>query len=167
MAYGLIGSGDRHPSTEAEVIPITLDLIDASSVPLQSLVALRKRERSERRGEDYSKLRHNYADMVQNQVAMLGAACDQFERDELTRQFRARMKTDLNHLRNELGGNKIDLVLKPVVVATLFSGRLVSERGASWPCSSCDRCCRGGWFGSYGHREEDNRLLRRRAQVQS
>ncbi len=121
MAYGLIGSGDKRPGTEAEVVPITLDLIDASSIPIENLIGLRRREQSERRGRDYTQLRHSYADMVQAQVAALGAACDQFERDELNRQFRFRMETDLRDLRQALGGNRIDLLLKPVVVATLVA----------------------------------------------
>jgi hypothetical protein len=120
-AHGLIGSGDKRPSAEVEVIPITLDLIDASSIPLKNLIALRRREQSERGGTDYTKLRDNYADIVQGQVAALGAACDQFECDELNRQFRSRMETYLKDLRHELGGNRIDLVLKPVVVATLVT----------------------------------------------
>ena len=122
MAYGLIGSGDKRAGTEAEVVPITLDVIDASSIPLESLIALRRREQSERRGKDYTQLRHNYADMVQAHVAALGAACDEFERDELNRQFRFRMETDLKELREALGANRIDLVLKPVVVAMLVTG---------------------------------------------
>ncbi|MBE7184322.1 MAG: hypothetical protein INR68_07945 [Methylobacterium mesophilicum] len=122
MAYGLIGSAERRQASEAEVVPITLDLIDASSVPIENLIALRRREQSERRGGDYTKLRHAYADTVQAQVTALGAACDQFERDELNRQFRAKMAVDLKDLRRELGGGRVDLVLKPVVVATLVTG---------------------------------------------
>lgn len=122
MAYGLIGNGGQRPASEAEVVPITLDLIDASSVPINKLIQLRKREQSERLGSDFTKLRHRYADMVQAHVAALGAALDQIERDELNRQFRFSMKTDLNDLRRELGGNASDLLLKPVVVASLVTG---------------------------------------------
>ena len=122
MAYGLIGSGGRRPGTEAEVIPITLDLIDASSIPLQNLIALRQREERERRGSDYTRMRHNYADKVQAQVAALGQTHDQFDRDELNRQFRSTMETDLKDLRREVGGEKLDLVFKPVVVATIVAG---------------------------------------------
>lgn len=121
MAYGLIGSGDKRPGTEADVIPITLDLIDASSIPLENLIKLRRREQSERRGKDYTRLRHNYADMVQAQIAALSAASDQFERDELSRQFRFRMETDLRDLREALGGSRLDVVLKPILVATLVT----------------------------------------------
>jgi hypothetical protein len=121
MAYGMIGSGEQQPGNEAEVVPITLDLIDASSVPLEHLIALRRREQSERNGSDYTKLRHSYADKVQEHIAQLGAALDAFERDELTRQFRARMRSDLQDLRKELGCEKVDLVLKPVVIASVVA----------------------------------------------
>ncbi|TNC46255.1 hypothetical protein FHG66_19120 [Rubellimicrobium rubrum] len=125
MAYGLIGSGSQRPGTEADVVPITLNLIDASSIPIENLIALRRREQRERRGSDYTKMRHNYADMVQAQITMLGQAADQFERDELNRQFRARMAADLKDLRRELGSGRTDLVLKPVIVTTIVAGASV------------------------------------------
>lgn len=117
MAYGLIGSGDKRPGMETDVIPIALDLIDASSIPLANLVKLRKREQSERNGADYTKLRHNYANLFQSQIKALSEASDQFERDELIRQFRSDMEFDLKDLRRELGLNKISFYLKPAVLA--------------------------------------------------
>lgn len=117
MAYGMIGSDDQRPGTTAEVVPITRDLIDATSIPLENLIAFRRREDSERRGGDYRKLRHNYADTVQAHMRALDGAVDQFDRDEINRVFRERMGEDLRDLRSELGGSKVDLVLKPVVIA--------------------------------------------------
>jgi hypothetical protein len=111
---------------------ITLDIIDASSIPLENFIALRKREQSERRGSDYTKLRHAYADMVQEQIIALGAAVDQFERDELTRQFRFRMEADLKDLRRELRGNLADIALKPVIVTPVVAGgALLGGAGAA------------------------------------
>lgn len=118
MAYGMIGSGDQRPGTITEVVPTTLELIDASSIPLENLIAFRKREASERRGGDYRKLRHSYADTMQAHMKALDAAIDQRDRDEIHRVFRAKMDQDLRELRRELGGNRIDLVLKPVVIAS-------------------------------------------------
>ena len=69
MAYGMIGSAGQRPGNEAEVVPITLDLIDATSVPIENLIALRRREQSEGRGSDYTKLRHAYADKVQTRAS--------------------------------------------------------------------------------------------------
>lgn len=130
MAYGMIGSGPSEPQAEGEVVPITLDLIDASSIPLENLIAFREREKRERRGHDYTALRHAYADGVQEHVAKLGSVADEYERKELNRQFRDRMQADLQNLRDELGGNRIGLALKPVVVATFVTaGALMTGVG--------------------------------------
>lgn len=117
MAYGMIGSSGQRPGTTAEVVPITLDLIDAGSIPIENLIAFRKREAKERRGDDYRKLRHTYADRVQAHIRALDGAIDQFDRDEINRIFREKMAEDLRDLRSELGGNSIEFVLKPVVIA--------------------------------------------------
>lgn len=121
MAYGMIGSGDRRPGQESEVVPITLDLIDASSIPIERLIALRKREAKEARGRDYQRMRHSYADMVQAHAVDLGQALDQFERDEMNRQFRDRMKTELKDLQEALRFNFMDFALKPVVATTIVA----------------------------------------------
>ena len=77
MAYGMIGTGNQRAGNVSDVVPVTLDLIDATSIPLDSLIAFRRREATERRGRDYTRLRHAYADMVQEQIKALGAALDQ------------------------------------------------------------------------------------------
>lgn len=122
MAYGMIGTGNQRAGNVSDVVPVTLDLIDATSIPLDSLIAFRKREASERRGRDYTRLRHAYADMVQEQIKALSAALDQTERDRLTAEFRYRMETDLSDLRRELRGNLGQLVVTPVVVAAVATG---------------------------------------------
>lgn len=114
MAYGMIGSSNQRPGTVAEVVPITLDLIDATSIPLKNLIEFRKREDSERRGGDYRKLRHSYADTVQAHMRALDGVVDQFDRDEINRVFRNKMEEDVRMLRSELGGSKIDLILNPL-----------------------------------------------------
>lgn len=130
MAYGMIESGEQRPGTTAEVAPITLDLINATSIPIKYLVAFRKREESERRGGDYRKLRHRYADTVQHHMRALDYAIDQFERDEINRVFRDTIQDDFRDLRSELGGNRIDLVLKPVVVAGIATCGAATAAGA-------------------------------------
>ncbi|KAB2686791.1 hypothetical protein [Brucella pseudogrignonensis] len=122
MAYGMIGTGAQRPGIIAEVVPITLDIIDASSIPMQSLIDFRKREVRERNGRDYQRMRHNYADMVQQQASALSGAVDQRERDEMNRQFRFNMENELQDLRELLGRNVLDFVLKPVVVAAVVTG---------------------------------------------
>ena len=122
MAYGMIGDGEARQSAETEVVPITLDIIDTSSISLNNLVRFRKREQSQRRGSDYTRLRHSYADAVQAQISALSAAEDEFERDELNRQFKADMASDLNDLRRELGGSKLELVSRPIIIAAAVTG---------------------------------------------
>lgn len=122
IAYGMIGSGGRRPGNVGEVVPITLDLIDAAMIPMERLIELRRRESSERRGGDYKAMRHAYADAVQAQAVALGEAVDQFERDELNRQFRDRMRRDLRELGDALGEGRLDLIMKPVVTATVVTG---------------------------------------------
>jgi hypothetical protein len=127
MAYGMIGSGEGQPSSEQDVVPVTLDLVDASRLPMENLIAFRAREASERRGGDYTKLRHAYADRVQTQVAALRGESDPFQRRELERQFRNDMSQDLKDLREALTGNRLDLVLKPVIVPSVVgAGALAS-----------------------------------------
>jgi hypothetical protein len=122
MAYGMIGTDEQRPASERDVIPVTLDLVDATSIPLEKLIEFRRREQRERRGSDYTKLRQSYADAVQAHVTALGEAADQFQRDELNREFRERMKIDLKDLRDELGTGRFDFVLKPVVMTAVVTG---------------------------------------------
>ncbi|MGO7979588.1 hypothetical protein ACC691_16940 [Rhizobium johnstonii] len=122
MAYGMIGTGDQRAGNVTDVVPVTLDLIDAGSIPIENLIAFRRREAKERNGRDFTKLRHAYADMVQKQIEDLGKALDQTERDRLTKEFRSRMEMDLVDLRRELRGNLTPMVLTPVVVATVAAG---------------------------------------------
>jgi len=136
MAYGMIRSGDKpRPGTPADVVPITLDLIDAPRIPIENLIALRKREAADRRGRDYSRMRHAYSDMVQAHIAALGAAPNERERDEMNRQFRDRMAYDLKDLREALGGSRIDFALKPVIVATLVTGGALAH-GVDFPVAA-------------------------------
>jgi hypothetical protein len=130
MAYGMIGSGNQRPGTTGEVVPITLDLIDAASIPIENLIAFRKREAKERRGRDYRNLRHHYADTVQAHMHALDGVHNQFDRDEINRVFRDKMAEDLRHLRSELGGNKIELIMKPVVIAAAATAGTAATMGA-------------------------------------
>lgn len=133
MAYGMVGAGGGRPASDAEVVPITLDLIDTTTIPLQRLLDLRSREAKERGGSDYTKLRHAYSDRIQNQVTALSAARTSSDYQEINRQFREDMASDLKDLRKELGANKSDLFLKPVVVATVAAAAsvLIDHSGAA------------------------------------
>jgi hypothetical protein len=121
LAFGLIADRNPQLSPESEVVPITLDLIDAKDIPLEKLIDFRHREATEQRGGDYTKLRHRYADVVQKHVEAIKAVATTFERHELNRQFKDDMERDLAELREELRVEKIQLILKPVVVATVLA----------------------------------------------
>ncbi len=127
MAYGMIGTGDQRDGLVSDVVPVTLDVINASSIPLENLIEFRRREAIERNGRDYTNLRHAYADIVQQQIKALGGALDQTERDRLNDEFRYRMETDLADLRRELRGNWGQLLVTPVVVAAVgTAGSMIS-----------------------------------------
>lgn len=119
MAYGMVGAGGGRPTSASEVVPITLEIIDASSVPMERLLDLRRREKKERRGSDYTKLRHSYSERIQHQVNELKKARTATEFREINRTFKHDMDADLKALRGELGAAKTDLFLKPVVVAAV------------------------------------------------
>jgi hypothetical protein len=121
LAYGLIADSNSQLSPETEVVPITLDLIDAASIPMETLIDFRTREAAERQGGDYIEMRHRYADAVQKHVDDIKGVATAFERNELNRQFADAMAHDLKDLRNALRVGKTELVLKPVVVATVVA----------------------------------------------
>jgi len=133
MAYGMVGAGGGRPASASDVVPVTLDLIDASAIPMQQLLDLREREAKERNGSDYTKLRHAYSDRIQTQIKALSATKTVYHFKELNRQFRADMEIDLKDLRKELGANKSDLFLKPAVVASVAAAAslLIDHSGAS------------------------------------
>jgi hypothetical protein len=133
MAYGMVGAGGGRLASDAEVVPITLDLIDASAIPLRRLLDLRKREAKERGGSDYTKFRHAYSDRIQSQITALSSARTLNDYQEINRKFREDMEIDLKDLRKDLGANKSDLFLKPVVVATVAAAAsmLIDHSGAS------------------------------------
>jgi hypothetical protein len=131
LAYGLIADSKSPPSPETEVAQITLDLIDASSIPMATLIDFRNREAKERRGGDYAEMRHRYADAVQKQVDAIKSIANAFERTELNRQFGDSMSLDLKDLRAALRVGKAELILKPVVVATVVAAGTVLAGGVA------------------------------------
>lgn len=133
LAYGMVGAGGGRPATAADVVPITLDIVDASSVPLENVIRMRQREKKEGRGGDYAKMRHAYSDRIQKQVKELSSAKTAADYRELNRTFRDDMEADLKNLRDELGAAKSDLFLKPVVIAAVAAAGsfLVDHTGVS------------------------------------
>lgn len=119
LAYGFVGDGDAPVGSPTEVVPLTLELIDTSTVPIEALVHFRQREERERDGYQLRALRHNYADRVSKHVAELRDASDAQAARELNRAFRSDMRDDLRHLRDEIGAAKFSIVARPVAVAVV------------------------------------------------
>lgn len=119
LAYGLIGDRDEPVLAQSHVVPLTLELIDANSISLEKLIDFRRREAQERRGGDYSALRHAYADAVQGHVAKLRNVQSVNHRDQLNDEFQDEMARYLNELKRAIGLVKAEMVLKPVVVSAV------------------------------------------------
>ncbi|WP_354327062.1 hypothetical protein [Porphyrobacter sp. MBR-155] len=117
LAYGLIGDRDEPVLAQSHVVPITLELIDASAISLEKLIDFRRREERERRGGDYKAWRHAYADAVQSHVARLRSVQSDNQRDQINDEFRDDMARHLSELKRAIGIAKTEMVLKPVVVS--------------------------------------------------
>lgn len=135
LAYSLIADSGANPTTDTEVVPMTLDLIDATSLPLDRLIDFRRREDKEQRGGDYAAMRHRYADAVQKHVDAIKGIASQNQRAELNRQFGDEMARDLKDLRSALGVNRTEIFLKPVVVATVVGAGTVLTGGLAGPAA--------------------------------
>lgn len=128
LAFGLLADRQQR-SPDTQVVPMTLELIDFSSISLERLVDFRRREATEAKGSDYRDMRHAYADAVQAHAEALKAAGNQAQRDVLNAEFREDMAKSLKDLKVALGENKLGLVLKPVVVATVVGAGLAFVAG--------------------------------------
>lgn len=109
------------PGEEA-LVPITLNIIDAPSIDIRTLIAFRRREQKES-GHTLRNLRHRYVDGLEKYVKNLthtkGRASDV---DEIKRQFQDDMEIDLENLKQELGFAKRDaLFSKEILVTSLAS----------------------------------------------
>jgi hypothetical protein len=128
LAFGLLAD-QQQASADTQVVPMTLELIDFSAIPMDRLIDFRRREATERRGSDYRDMRHAYGDTVQKHADALKRARNQAQRDALNKAFREDMEKSLKDLKSALGDNKLGLVLKPVVVATLVGAGLALAAG--------------------------------------
>jgi hypothetical protein len=105
---------------EEQLVPITLEILNAQSLDLPTLIQFRERERNES-GHAIRDLRHRYVDGLEKYVTRLttmkGNASDT---EEIKRQFADDMKIDLAQLKEELRFSKREaLFSKDVIVAAL------------------------------------------------
>ncbi|MEY9699471.1 hypothetical protein ABIE71_002214 [Bradyrhizobium diazoefficiens] len=102
------------------IIPLTLKLIDATSLPLDSLIKFREREEKESGGHTLRKLRHTYLQRIEDHVNALQKLTRPADRAELDRTFETDMADDLRRLEGELGSEKRGLAYsKEIIVSAL------------------------------------------------
>ena len=115
---------DDKPPIEADyerVVPLTLSVIEASDLPLRTLIDFRKREEKSG-GHAIRDLRHRYVDRIENHVKAVKAVKSASDARELELQFEVEMKDDLRHLRDELGMARTGALLSKDVVVTVVAG---------------------------------------------
>jgi hypothetical protein len=116
-------SGDQQQAgknSEETLVPITLNIINATSIDTRKLIAFREREEKES-GHSLRDLRHRYIDCLEKYVLKLtttvGNASDA---DEIKRQFDDDMRIDLANLKREIGFAKREALLsKEILIAAL------------------------------------------------
>ena len=121
LAYGLVADRDPQMAAQTAVVPLTLSLIDASSISIERLIDFRRREQSERRGGDYRTLRHRYADAVVRHVEATRMVESRNELRQLRREFEDDMRGDLRDLRDALGVGRLDAITSPVIVTAVVA----------------------------------------------
>jgi hypothetical protein len=133
LAYGLIGDRDEPVLAHSHVVPLTLELIDATAIPLEKLVEFRTREAKEQRGGDYKAWRHAYANAVQRHISELRDLESKNHRVELSREFQDDMARHLKELKRAVGWGKAEIALSPVVLGTVVgaAGFLTTENIAA------------------------------------
>jgi len=125
LAYATIANAPKvagdaeHPM---QVVPLTLKGIAPDRIPIDRLIAFRKREARES-GNDYRTLRHNYHAAIEGHLEQIrGHVPGSPDRVELDRAFEADMEDDLRDLKRELGFARRDVWLSKEVVTLAIAG---------------------------------------------
>jgi hypothetical protein len=121
-------------SVEAEdqLVPITLDLIDFSSIELSKLIAFRDKENG-KDGLQYRELRYRYIDGLEKYVRQLTTAKGKAsDLEQINDNFKNDMKIDLQNLESELRSAKRDVAFsKDVMVTALAAAGTVAAAAFS------------------------------------
>jgi hypothetical protein len=132
MAFGLTPERAAYdPATQATLV--TLDIVDESTISLTEAIEFRERERNEGDGSATRRLRHRYADSVAAHLVELKQLPTQRLRDDKVESFRADMEDDLKEMADALRRNRIELVLKPVIVSTIVASIAAVAGAATVP----------------------------------
>jgi hypothetical protein len=113
----------------AQLVPISLKVIDTSRLDMTTLIRLRERELRES-GHTLRDLRHRYVDGLENYVSKLtNERTTKRDAKEIQRQFADDMKSDLKDLRAELGFAGREAFLSKEVLVTAITA---VGTAASW-----------------------------------
>ncbi len=125
-----VGNTDRQDHLES-VIPLTLSVVKTDEIPLNRLIALRKREMRSG-GNELRDLRHRYVKRISEHIKLLEIQQTTGDVKELNRQFKDDMKEDLRILKQELGfAGRESLSSKEIVVTAVgaFSAAVLVKYG--------------------------------------
>jgi hypothetical protein len=102
------------------LISISLEVVDARTIPLKKLVELRKRE-SKEHSSDYGALRRRYHEALRKHVERIGKEAKTIgDVRELESQFKTEIDQDVRDLKNELGvAAKKTLFSKEIAMSAL------------------------------------------------
>jgi hypothetical protein len=119
----------KKPDAHAQLVPISLNVIDAGAIDLGALIKLRKREEKES-SSSLRDLRHRYLDGLEGYVARLAdTTTTKADAKEIQRQFADDMKRDLKDLKTELGFARTDVFTSNKFIAIVVTG---VGTAASW-----------------------------------
>ena len=117
------------------VVPVTLRIIEADTVPLSELIAFRKRE-ARSGGDDLRRLRQRYRARMEDQIEAFTGVTLASDRRELQRTFEIEMRDDLADLKAELRLSRREAMSSKEVIflglATLTAG-IASAKGLHIP----------------------------------
>jgi hypothetical protein len=131
---GLIGNDPAAPKirkadAHGQLVPISLKVIDASTVGIETLITLREREAKES-SHSLRDLRHSYVESLENYVTRLvGEKTTKSDAENIKREFQEDMERDLRRLRRELGFAGKEALFSKEMFATVLT---TVGTAASW-----------------------------------
>jgi hypothetical protein len=110
----------EHAGDREVIVPIATETVDADSLTLEQLIALRHQE-AKSSGYALRDLRHRFAERIDIEVKALSVVTTEAEREELKRQFHEEMRDDYAALRDtlRLEANQV-LGMKEIVATALI-----------------------------------------------
>jgi hypothetical protein len=113
----LVGEASPGGADYELVVPLSLKAIRVSDIPLDQLIAFRKKDETSS-GHDFRDMRHRYVDRVEAHVKAILALERVSDRQELERQFELAMADDLKQLQDELRRTGKEVIFSRDVIIT-------------------------------------------------